>query len=209
MHTTGNKFSVMVHQHNNAYVKGSDNQGARRRRMITGPELAKIHLEVEEQTKNQHDGAYDTGHQHRQDQQSGVQAASVKEDKALVTMLEEMGNPFPEHKQCLLIIARIMVKHLRMIMTIVGFSLHQVCDGNSRKVYNTCHTQTLQNINMSLFGKLPDASKSTQKTQLASTNSDGGSFSSLYVSCQTRDGYIDNFVSHENHSTPSTLSTGG
>ena len=49
MHTTGNKFSVMVHQHNDAYVKGSDNQGALRRRMITGPELAKIHLEVEEQ----------------------------------------------------------------------------------------------------------------------------------------------------------------
>ena len=67
MHTTGNKFSVMVHQHSNAYAKGSGNQGALRRRMITGPELAKIHLEVEEQTTNQHDGAYDTGHQHRQD----------------------------------------------------------------------------------------------------------------------------------------------
>ena len=100
MHTTGNKFSVMVHQHNNAYVKGSDNQEALRRRMIAGPELAKIHLEVEEQTTNQHDGAYDTGYQHRQDKQSGVYAAPVKEDKALVTMLEEMGNPFPEHKQC-------------------------------------------------------------------------------------------------------------
>ena len=110
MHTTGNKFSVMVQQHNNAYVKGSDNQGALRRRMITGPALANIHLEVEEQTTNQHDGAYDTGHQHRQDQQSGVQAASVQEGKALVTMLEDMGNPFPEHKQCLLIIATIMLK---------------------------------------------------------------------------------------------------
>ena len=97
---------------------------------------------------------------------------------------------------------------VRMIMTIVGFSLHKVCDGNSRKVCNTCHTQTLQNINMSLFGKLPDAIKSTQKTQLVSTNSDCGSFSSLYI-CQTRDGDIDNFVSHENHSTPSALSTGG
>ena len=85
-------------------------------------------------------------------------------------------------------------------MTIVGFSLHQVCDGNSRKVYNTCHTQTVQKINMSLFGKLLDAIKSTQKTQLASTNSDCGSFSSLYISCQTRYGDIDNFVSHENHS---------
>ena len=60
--------------------------------------------------KNQHDGAYGTGHQHRQDQQSGVQAASVEEDKALMTMLEYMGNPFPEHKQCLLIIATIILK---------------------------------------------------------------------------------------------------
>ena len=72
---------------------------------------------------------------------------------------------------------------VRMIMTIVGFSLHQVCDGNSRKVYNTCHTQTLQKINMSLFGKLPDAIMSTQKTQLAHTNRDCGSFSSLYICC--------------------------
>ena len=67
-------------------------------------------IEVEEQTSNQHDGAYDTGHQHRKDQQSAVQAASVKEDKALVKMLEEMGNQFPEHNQCLLIIATIMLK---------------------------------------------------------------------------------------------------
>ena len=91
---------------------------------------------------------------------------------------------------------------VRMIMTIVGFSLHQVCDGNSRKVYNTCHTQTLQKINMSLFRKLPDAIKSTQKTQLASTNSDCGSFSSLYISCQTRYGDIDNFVSHVKQFNP-------
>ena len=44
--------------------------------MITWPELAKIHLQVEEQTTNQHDGAYDIGHQHRQYQQSGVRIRS-------------------------------------------------------------------------------------------------------------------------------------
>ena len=99
---------------------------------------------------------------------------------------------------------------VRMAMTIVGCSLHQVCEGNSRKVYNTkvmSHTQILQKINMSLFGKLPVAIKSTQKTQLALTNTDCGSFSSLYISCQTRDGDI--VFSNENHSTPSALSTGG
>ena len=57
---------------------------------ITGPELAEIHLEFDEQTTNQRDGAYDTGHQNRQDQQSGDQATSIKEDKALVTIMEDM-----------------------------------------------------------------------------------------------------------------------
>ena len=31
--------------------------------MITGPELAEINLEFDEQTTNQRDGAYDTGHE--------------------------------------------------------------------------------------------------------------------------------------------------
>ena len=44
--------------------------------MITWPELAKIHLQVEEQTTNQHEGAYDIGHQHCQYQQSGVRIRS-------------------------------------------------------------------------------------------------------------------------------------
>ena len=47
-------------------------------------------FEVDEQTTNQRDGAYDTGHQNRQDQQSGDQATSMKEDKALVTIMEDM-----------------------------------------------------------------------------------------------------------------------
>ena len=53
-------------------------------------ELAEIHIEVDEQTTNQRGGDYDTGHQNRQDQQSGDQATSMKEDKALVTIMEDM-----------------------------------------------------------------------------------------------------------------------
>ena len=107
MHTTGNKFSAMVHQHNNAYVKCSDNQGALRRRMITGPELAKIHLEVEEQTTKQHDGAYDTGHQHRTCDNVGRDGKSISRTQAMLT---EYCHNYAETA--------------RMIMTIVGFSLH-------------------------------------------------------------------------------------
>lgn len=40
----------------------------------------------------------------KHDKQSGVQAAFMNEVKALVTVLEEKGNPFLEHRQDLLII---------------------------------------------------------------------------------------------------------
>ncbi len=86
--------------------------------MITEPELAKIHLEVEEQTTNQHDGAYDTGHQHRTCDNVGRDGKSISRTQA---MLPDYCHNYSET--------------VRMVMTIVGCSLHQVCDGNSLKVY--------------------------------------------------------------------------
>ena len=96
-----------AHEQNNAMVKGSGeaigltgNPGALRRWMVAG-QLT----EFEEQVIKQQNGAGDTGHHHHHhDQQPGVQAAFLKEVKALVTVLEEMGNPFLEHTQDLLVI---------------------------------------------------------------------------------------------------------
>ena len=50
---------------------------------------------------------------------------------------------------------------------------------------------------------------SKQKAQLAALKSDCGLFSKLYISCQTREGDMDNFFSHENQTAPTALSTGG
>ena len=58
-------------------------------------------------------------------------------------------------------------------------------------MYSTCH------------------SKSKHKKQLAALKSDCGLFSRLYISCQTRDGDMNNFFSHENQAAPPALSTGG
>ena len=86
-------------------VKGSggaigltSNPGALRLWMIAGPEIARITKEFEEQAIKQQPVATDTGHHHH-DQQPGVQNGFLKELKALVTVLEEMGNPFVEHSQ--------------------------------------------------------------------------------------------------------------
>ena len=103
-HKTRKKFSAMAldqcHEQNNAMVKGSvglirltGNPGACRRWMVAGPEIARITTEFEEQAILQQNNAGNTGHHHL-DQQPTVQTAFLKEVRALVTVLEEMGNSF-------------------------------------------------------------------------------------------------------------------
>ena len=45
--------------------------------------------------------------------------------------------------------------------------------------------------------------------QLAAVKSDCSLFLRLYIACQSRDGDLDQFFSHENQAAPPALSTGG
>ena len=60
---------------------------------------------------------------------------------------------------------------------------------------------------------LPFSSKKTNSSALANkiTNVKTGCalFSRLYISCQTREGNLDEFFKHENHSFPPSLSVSG
>ena len=114
VHKTSNKFSAMAidqcHEQNSATVKGSGgaivltgNPGSLRRWMVAGPEIARIATEFEEQAIEQNNGSAYTG-QHHHDRQPGVQAAFLRDVTALVKVLEEMGNPFLEQRQDLLVI---------------------------------------------------------------------------------------------------------
>ena len=98
------------HEQNNAMVKGlgvavglTGNPGALRRWMGAGPHIARITTEFEEQAIHQQEDAGNTGNHHH-DQQPPGQTAFLKDVRALVTVLEEMGNPFLECSQDLLII---------------------------------------------------------------------------------------------------------
>ena len=69
-------------------------------------------------------------------------------------------------------------------------------------------TQTFPKNKLPLFSRQPAKVMSKQKAQLAALKCDCGLFSRLYISCQTRDGDMDNFFSHENQAAPPALSTG-
>lgn len=69
--------------------------------MVAGPEIARITKEFEEQATKQQCEPSDPRHH---DQQPAVQATILKEVQALLKVMQEMGNPFLEHSQDLLII---------------------------------------------------------------------------------------------------------
>ena len=173
VHKTSNKFSAMTldqcHEQNNAMVKGSGgaigltgNPGALRRWMVAGPEMSRITTEFEQQHS-----ASDTGHRHH-DQQPGVQAAFLKEVKALVTVLEEMGNPFLEHSQDLLVIDTRDIMDIKVAETVrrietLGEEQYTTFVKERLEQCTTTVTQTLPKNKLPLFSRPPVKMKSKQK----------------------------------------------
>ena len=217
VHKSGNKFSAMAldqaHEQNNALVKGSGgaigltgNPGALKRWMVAGPEIARITTEFEEQAIKQQDDHGDMQRNHH-DQQPCVQTAFLKEVKALVAVLDEMGNPFLEHSDDLLaidtrdIVDKEVAETVRNIET-VGEEQYTKFLTERLEKCETPITETIRKNNMPLFSRPPIKTQSKQKAQLSALNNDCGLFSRLYISCQTRDGDIDNFFSHENQAAP-------
>ena len=63
--------------------------------------------------------------------------------------------------------------------------------------------------NFPLFSRQAVRNKSLTKHQLSSIKSDCSLFSSLFISCQTRQGDLDEFFAHENQACPPSLSNMG
>ena len=218
VHKTSNQFSAMAldqcHEQNNAMVKGSGgaigltgNPGALRRWMVAGPEIARITKEFEEQATNQKHGLSDSRHH---EQQPGVQTAFLKEVKALVTVLEEMGNPFLEQSQDLLVIETRDIVDTQVadaVRRIITLGEEQYTEFVTQRLERctTPITHPLPKNKLPLFSRPPVKSKTKEKAQLAALKSDCGLFSRLYISCQTRDGDINHFFPRKPGSTSSSV----
>lgn len=136
------------------------------------------------------------------EQKSGVQEEFLKEVKALVTVLDEMGNPFLERSEDLLVIdTRDIVDNdvaetVRKIETL-GEEQYGRFVVERLEQCEVPITETLQKNKLPLFSWPPVKVESKQKAQLAALKSDCSLFSRLYISCQTRDGDIDSFFAHD------------
>lgn len=137
-----------------------------------------------------------------------------KDRESFIASMLEYGNPFEEEEQNLV---HLISRHV----------LDDIADksvNNAKKTgkdqYATFVKERLTNRSTSLYDILPrnqlplfrqkhvlKVSKSEQK--IATLNSERRLYANLYVACQSREGHLDNFFSHENHAFPISISEYG
>ena len=220
IYKTSNKFFAMAicqcHEQNNALVKGSrgaigltGNPGALRRWAVAGPEIVRITKEFEGDR-----GHFVTANQQHHDQQPGVQQNFLKDVTSLVTVIDDMGNPFLEKSHDLVVLDTKNIMDASVVETvrkIKSLGLDQYKKFVEERLQQSLKpiTETLSKNNLPLFSRPTTKSPSKEKLQLAALKKDRDLFMRLYVACQKRGGDLDQFFSHEIQAVPPALSCGG
>ena len=148
------------------------------------------------------------------DQTASVQNAFREDVCSLVNVIKELGHPFEEESEDLLVLDS---KEIADPSTVEGFKkAHKIGQqqfqtftkeclvGRTKPIYDTIHC-----IRLKLFVGSKTKTASKEKQQLTLMKSDVELFSQLYIGCQTRDGNLAEFFQHENQAWPPALSDGG
>lgn len=148
------------------------------------------------------------------DQTASVQKAFRKDVSSLVSVIEEMGNPFEEESTDLVVLHSkeiadpLAVESVRKAQKIgqqqfEAFTKECVVE-RTKPINDTIHRNWLK-----LFVGSAKKMAKNQKQQLALMKSDVELSARLFISCQTRDGNLEDFFQHENQAWPPALSDGG
>ena len=217
---TRNKFSAMAidqcHEQNNGAVKGSRgavgltaNPAALRRWTVAGPEVARVVAEFEEDQVDGGPGAKRNIEGLNHEQQPGVQSAFLKDVQSLTLVLQEMGNPFLEESNDLLVldtkyIMESVAGTVRKVETIGQEQYSKFVDERLSKCVTPVRDPLPKN-KLPFFSRPAVKAPSKGMLQLQSMKRNCNLFSRLYLACQARDGDVDQFFSHKNHACPPSL----
>ena len=215
---TNRVFSTIAidqaHEQNNACIKGdggavgiTDNPSALRCWMVAGPEVARV---IEEFHDENHCKV--TTHH---DQTPSVKAAFAKDVCSLVSVIEDLGNPFEEESTDPLVLDTKEISDQAVVETVFK-KCERLAKTNFRLFTRECLVERSKSIDdvihhnkLKVFGSAKKKKASKGKQQLTSLKSDVGLFSRLYIGCQTRDGNLEEFFRHENQTCPPALSDDG
>ena len=221
IHKTPNVSSGMsidqAHEQNNDMVKGSggavgltESPSAFTRWMVAGPELSRTLTEFESTFKTNRGESAIRHHE----QVPAVQSAFAKQVNALVSTIEEMGNPFLDESADLLVLDSkeilddTVVRTVRNIETI-GAHLHSEYVEQRLVKATTAISHPLPKQQLPLFSKRGTKVRSRSQLEVADLKVDRDLMSRLYISCQSRAMNLDDFFMHENHPYPPSLSDHG
>ncbi|CAG2228323.1 unnamed protein product [Mytilus edulis] len=182
--------------------------------MVCGPEMARAVNEFElSQELIKHEQSKGPNVRHHEQVES-KQKAFEKQVIALTATIEEMGNPFLEESEDLLVLdTRDIVdpkvaNTVRNIEQIGNDKYHEYVRERLDKRTTPLSDPIKQN-KLHLFSRQELRSESKEKRQISSLKQNCSLFSQLYVSCQVRDSDLDEFFRHENQAYPPSLSQFG
>ena len=199
---TKNVFSSIpidqAHEQNNALIKGdggavglTDNPSALLRWMTARPEVARAIEEFRD--GHQHWGRQEDTRHH--DQIPSVQTSFTKDVRALVSVIEELGNPFKEESMDLIVLDTKEIAGPAAVETVRN--LKKVGQEQFQAFTRECLVERTQSINdairrnkLDVFNTSTPRSVSKGKQQLAFLRNDVALFSRPYIGCETRDGTL-------------------
>lgn len=209
-------FSMMAHDHVheqlNAVLKGdggiigiTENESALKRWLIAGPEMARIihDVEVTLSQKETHDNRH-------HEQTLTTQKRFASNVQSVIDVMNELGNPFTETSNDLLtldtkvIMADEVVKNISEAEEIGKNQYKTFVELRLVKMEKPLY-ETVPKNNLQLFKYGERKVPSKMKSKLSNMKSDLQLFSRMYISCQARNGDMDVFFQHENHSWPPSL----
>ena len=198
----------------NALVKGergavglTENPSALRRWMVSGIINEFEASMVTECTETEQ------SEKHHEDTKS-LQSLFYRDVVSLTRTIEEMGNPFMEETDDLLALDTKQIMSLDELARLrkveeVGMAQYQSFIAERLKQQSKSLYDPIKRNNLRVFNEPPSNVASKTKQQLSSARNDCLLFSRLYISCQTREGNLDEFFQHENQSCPPSLSQDG
>ncbi len=175
------------------------------------PEVARMVTEFEKCVMGTQASVGDHSHH---EQCASVQTAFISEVASLTAVLEEMGNPFLEKSDDLLVLDTRNIMDRSVGDTVrrsetLGIQQYKKFIKERLTECTVPITELLSKNKLALFSSKQARTQSKQKMQINALKNDCNLFSRLYIACQMRDGDLDTFFKHENQNSPPSLSLGG
>lgn len=202
----------------NAKIKGdggviglTENPQALLRWIIAGPECGRIIDEFESCFPSTQQTAASTLHH---EQVPSIQKQFTHDVKEMVSTMQELGNPFLEDSNDLIILDTKVVMGENVVNNLqnirdIGQQQYATYVQERLIQCTVPITDTIKTNKLALLHSAPLRKQSRASHQISSLKSNCELFGRLYISCQSRNGDMDDFFTHENQTVPPALSDMG